>query len=279
MKPVGPIDTVDLFPELHAQLIGILSDLSDDDWQKPTACDPWTVKDVTAHLLDGYIRRLSFQRDNMPLLEPDAPITSHQELIGFLDQLNADWIKASKRISPKLLVAFLDLTGPMVFELFKSLDPDGPAMFSVGWAGEEHSSNWFDIAREYTEQWMHQQHIRDGLGLPNTAARNLTYPVLDAFMRALPITYQHIDAPVGEQISVSIKGEAGGEWTLLRQEGEWQLFWGGGDDAATEIQLSQDIAWRLFTKGVGVTEVGKHIAIKGNQRLGEEILNMVSIMA
>ena len=279
MNPVGPIYTVELFPELHSQLIQLLKGLNVDDWQTPTVCTPWSVKDVAAHLLDGYVRRLSLHRDNLPLLEPETPITSQQELIGFLDQLNADWVKAAKRISPALLIAFLDLTGPMVYKLFKGLAPDAPAFFSVGWAGDESSPNWFDIAREYTEQWMHQQHIREALGLPTLMARHQAHPVLDAFMRALPITYKSVEAADGESVAVIIEGEAGGEWTLLRQQGEWQLYWGMSSNPTTEITLNQDAAWRLFTKGISVDEAHNRVQIKGNRRFGEGILHMVSIRA
>ena len=230
-------------------------------------------------MLDGYIRRLSFQRDKQPLLEPEAPVANQQELIGFLDQLNADWIKAAKRISPALLIAFLDLTGPMVYQLFKGLDQDAPALFSVGWAGDDSSPNWFDIAREYTEQWMHQQHIRDGLSLPNLVARHQMYPVLDTFMRALPVTYEPIEAPDGESVTVIIEGEAGGDWTLLKQQGKWQLYWGTDSKATTHITLNQDTAWRLFTKGIEADEARNRIQIAGNSILGHGILHMVSIMA
>ena len=52
MKPVEPIDTVDLFPPLHNALLTLLRNLSDEDWHKPTVARLWTVKDIVAHLLD-----------------------------------------------------------------------------------------------------------------------------------------------------------------------------------------------------------------------------------
>ena len=50
-------------------------------------------------------------------------------------------------------------------------DPDAPAVFSVAWAGEDKSAHWFDVAREYTEKWHHQQQIRDAVGRPDLASR------------------------------------------------------------------------------------------------------------
>src|SRR5688572_32295034 len=44
----------------------------------------------------------------------------------------------------------------------------------------------FDTAREFTERWHHQQQIRLATNRPGIMTRELYYPVLDCFMRALP---------------------------------------------------------------------------------------------
>ena len=58
MNPVEPIFTVELFPGLSAELLGVLKSLPPAAWELPTACADWTVKDVTAHLLGGTLSRL-----------------------------------------------------------------------------------------------------------------------------------------------------------------------------------------------------------------------------
>jgi hypothetical protein len=47
-----------------------------------------------------------------------------------------------------------------------SLDPTAPASLAVRRAGETRSANWFDIARESTERWHHQQQIPLAVGKP-----------------------------------------------------------------------------------------------------------------
>lgn len=63
MKQLEPIYTTELFPKIESELIALLKSLSDEDWQKPTVCVGWSVKDIAAHLLDTSFRRLSMQRD------------------------------------------------------------------------------------------------------------------------------------------------------------------------------------------------------------------------
>lgn len=257
MKPVEPIFVADLFGEIHEELLALLRDLSAEDWYKPTVAGNWQVRDIVAHLLDSDIRRLSFQRDNAPMVPPDKPIESYADLVGFLNQLNADWVKATKRISPQLLIEFLSITGAEVTKLFKSLDPDSPALFGVAWAGEEVSLNWFDVAREYTEKWHHQQQIRDAVGAPALYSRKWLHPVLDTFVRALPVNYKDTQADAGTQISFVITGEAGDVWTLVRRIDDWQLFVGVADNVVCRIEFDQDTAWRLMTKGLARNEAAK----------------------
>ncbi|MCG3162953.1 MAG: hypothetical protein JMDDDDMK_04322 [Acidobacteria bacterium] len=279
MKPVDPIFVAELFGELHEELLGLLRSLPDEDWYKPTVAGAWQVRDIAAHLLDSDIRRLSFQRDRAPMVPPETPIENYRDLVGFLNQLNAEWVKAAKRISPPLLIEFLEVTGAQVTELFKSLDPFGPALFGVAWAGEEGSQNWFDIAREYTEKWHHQQQIRDATSAPAITNRKWLFPVLDAFLRGLPHTYRETTAEEGARIVLTITGEAGGEWTLSREGGAWKLYSGGSETPACAIRMDQDTAWRLLTKGLSRDIAAARVEITGDNRLGEPILGMLSVMA
>ncbi len=279
MKPVEPIFVAELFGEIHEELLELLRSLPDEDWYKPTVAGSWQVRDIAAHLLDSDIRRLSFQRDKAPMVPPESPIETYRDLVDFLNQLNADWVKAAKRIIPPLLVEFLSLTGAQVTELFKSLDPFGPALFGVAWAGEEGSQNWFDIAREYTEKWHHQQQIRDAVGAPALTSRKWLFPVLDTFLRGLPHTYRETAADEGARITFTITGEAGGDWTLSREGGEWKLYSGRSETSACTVRMDQDTAWRLLTKGLSREAAAARIEFTGDTTLGQPILGMLSVMA
>src|SRR5260370_26230587 len=104
MYPLGPIETVTLFPPLHQELMRLLRNLSPEDWQRPTVCTGWMVRDIAAHLLDGDLRRLSFTRDGMSPPPPPAPIQSHQDFVRFFNDINSALVRASRRTSPTVLV-------------------------------------------------------------------------------------------------------------------------------------------------------------------------------
>ena len=87
--------TAHLLPELDRLLLDVLDNLSTDDWNRQTIARLWTIKDVAAHLLDGNLRVLSGLRDNYPG-DPPGALSSYQDLVGYLNRLNADWVQAMR---------------------------------------------------------------------------------------------------------------------------------------------------------------------------------------
>jgi uncharacterized protein (TIGR03083 family) len=279
MNPVEPIFTVELFPGLSAELLSVLKSLPPEAWELPTACTGWMVKDVTAHLLGGNLGRLSFGRDRLSYPRLGGLELDFAGLVQAIDRQNAEWVEIAKRFSAPLLVDFLELTDPQLYEYFKSLPPFEASGPPVSWAGEAQSPNWFDIAREYTEKWLHQQHIRQAVGQPVLAERKWLYPVLDTFLRALPHAYRSLEAADGTTIGFHITGEAGGDWALRFEQTAWKLYAGRAERLAARVRLDQDTAWRLFTKGISAEVARSGLQMEGDPTFGEPLLGMVSIMA
>jgi uncharacterized protein (TIGR03083 family) len=273
-----PIPTLHLFPVLDEKLISLLRSLSPEDWNRPTRAKLWTVKDIAAHLLDGNIRTLSMSRDGYHGVKPTG-IDSYDNLVQYLNQLNADWVKAMKRVSPSVLIEMLESTGKQYCSYLETIDPFADAIFSVAWAGEEKSANWFHIAREYTEKWHHQQQIREAAGKPGIITHELYYPVLDTFMRALPHTYRPVDAVSGIYVQVTVNGDGGGSWNLMRTDTAWSLTPSMNNPPRTAISMDGETAWKLMTKGLLKGEAERLIKIEGDRKLGEPIFSMVSVMA
>jgi len=278
MSQLRPILVTELLPELDELLISLLSGLSERQWREPTVCPDWSVKDIAAHLLDGNIRRLSAQRDGFT---PDLDVApnSHRQLVDHLNNLNRTWIEATRRLSPRLLVELLQITGKQFCGLMQSLDPFEPALWPVAWAGESASANWFDTAREYSEKWLHQQQIRLAVGAQSLTARRLYFPVLDTFMRALPHAYRNAEAPDGTALQFTVTGEAGGRWFLSRADGRWKLCGEAECDLAAQVEIGQDAAWLLFSKSLDADRAREAISIAGDEELGSEVLRMICVMA
>lgn len=272
-----PIPAAHLFPVLDEQLLILLRALTPEQWRLPTIAGEWTVKDVAAHLLDGNLRALSVVRDGYAG-DPPRYIGSYQDLINYLNTLNADWVKAMKRVSPALLVELLAITGPPYCAFQASLDPWAPAIYPVSWAGETTSFNWFHIAREYTEKWHHQQQIRDAAGIPGIQTAELYHPVLATFMKALPYTYRNIPAPEGTLVRITITGEGGGDWFMQRNQ-KWEPVATASGEPAAHTSIDGRVAWKLFSKSWRREEMAGYVQTTGDPVLATAVLDMIAVMA
>ena len=276
MQQPQPILIGALFPEILDALLVLLSKLTDEQWAAPTVCPGWSVKDLAAHLLGDDVGMLSIRRDSYR--RASVPIAGWEELVAFINRQNAEWVATARRLSPRLLCDMLRLTGQQVSAYFQSLNPyalGGP----VDWAGPNRAPVWLDLAREYTERWHHQQQIRDALGQPGLTEPRYLAPALDAFVRALPHTYRNVQANEGSLVALRISGQAGRTWFLLREKSSWNLYLDATRPPDAEVVLDEDTAWRLFTKGIDKQQARAQATIVGDQRLGSQVLDTVSVIA
>lgn len=272
---IVPILCAPLLRRVDQKLIELLTALAPNEWDLPTVAGQWTVRDVAAHLLDTALRKLSLARDSV-FIGP-APLN---DLPGFVNRLNREGVAVYRRLSPPVLIDLMQLACEQSACFHESLDEFAPAAFAVSWAGEETSLNWFDTARELTERWHHQQQIRLATDRPGIMTRELYYPVLDCFARGLPHLFQPVEAPGGTTLSMVIAGECGGRWLLARHRSGWHFVpRPSGDRLAAQVTIPQEIAWRVFTKGIGHEAARQQIQVEGDQSLGEKVLELTAIVA
>ena len=283
LEPLSPIDAVPLFAGERSSLLELLAGLSAEEWAKPTVCPGWSVKDIALHLLADDLGRLSGQRDGFPnpTFADGCAVTTWDGLVDAINHQNDLWVRATRRLSPRLLVELLRFSGEATAALFGGLDPTrlgGP----VDWVGPEPAPVWLDVAREYTERWVHQQQIRDAVGKPGLTEREWLHPVLDAFARALPRALRDLAAAPGARVALEILGDAGGTWLAERSPppaGGWVLGRGPAEGAVASVTMDQDTAWRLFTRGLPPEAAAERAAVSGDPAAICRVLRMAAMLA
>ena len=272
------IETIQLYPELSSSLIKLLKGLSREEWAKETCIPGRTVKDLASHILDASnLRRLAMQRDNFYGENPK--IESYSDLVDFIQKMAKDWILATRRLSPAIIISMLEVAENENLELMKTLKPYDIALWEVAWAGEASSYNWFDIAREYTEKWHHQMQIREAVGNRSEIfTPKFVKPVYDTFMKALPFVYKDAAASHKSLIIVNVEGVCGGVWYLYRNSNQWELMQNKSGDVVAEITISDEIAWQLFTNSIRENKKS-YLTIKGNKDLGCKVADMVTVLS
>lgn len=267
----APILCSHLLRRVDEELLTLLAGLEPADWDRPAA-GRWHVRDVAAHLLDTALRKLTLARD-AHFVEIPA-INSPSDFVAFINRINQEGVTVYRRLSPPLLIDLMSIACNESADFHEALDPYAPAAFPVSWAGQSESPNWFDTARELTERWHHQQQIRDATGRPGCMDPEIVHPVLDCFLRGLPHHYRDTYANAGTTLAITITGNGGGRWFLTRGPSAWQFTADPGSGYAAAISLSEQLAWRLFTKGGSREEA----AIDGDRPLAEKLLELTAIV-
>lgn len=288
MQSLTPLDTVPLFRPLLAELLAVLRALSPADWDRPTVAGAWRVRDVASHLLDSDLRKIAVYRDDhlLPLDRPMDPSTrsarsgraNDRDLSRLVNGLNASGVAYAARLSPRLITDLLEITGGWVADVIGALDPDGPAIFPVSWAGEAASANWMDSGREYTERWHHQAQIRDAIDMPRLLDARWLRPLLDFSVRALPVAYASHDAPDGATVTLFVNGPGTAAWTVVRTGDRWLVLRGAPERPDASITAEPDVAWRLFYNALAPGTAERSLALQGSRDLLEPMLRTRSVI-
>jgi uncharacterized protein (TIGR03083 family) len=273
--PPEPVLVSEFFPEMRAELLGILESLTDDDWNRPTACEGWSVRDVAQHILADDIGLLSGLRDHDGQY---GQFDRWEDLVVFINARNDLWVRATRRLSRRVLMTLLAFTAQQWHEFIITLDPHkmaGP----IGWTGNDSDPMWLHLARELTEYWMHHQHICEAVGKTSLKGERFVNPVLSTFAQALPHTYRNTQAPVDTLVKFIITGEGGRSWFIVREATTWKLYSATGLTPTSIVSIDTDTAWRMFTRGLDREVVRQRATIEGDPALGEIALSAVAIIA
>ena len=215
-------------------------------------------------------------RDNY-LGEAPGKIDSYRDLVDFLNRLNADWVKATKRMSPSVLIELLEITGkdfnvyckPRSFKacyLFRCVGGRRTITQLVSRCAGVHR----EMASSATNSWGRKQ--------ARYHDTRVYYPLIDTFMQALPHTYRNVQGRAGQTIEVFVTSDAGGKWYLTLGNDGWTLSKTRPASIDASVLIDPDTAWKLFTKAITAPEAETKINCKKATKK-KPILSMLSVMA
>jgi uncharacterized protein (TIGR03083 family) len=266
---IGDSPVVDVREPLTAQrvrLLTLLTSLSPEQWATPTVAPQWSVKDIALHLLDVDLSWLARDRDHDRT--GIIPVSAgHEEFVRGLAQRNQRWVDGARVLSPALITGLLRWSGEQLDAYLGTVDLARPS--SVYWAGQ--APLWFDLAREFTERWVHYRQIEEALR-PQQGKDEYLPLVLHTFIWGFPHQYR-TPAPVGTTIAVEILDI--GAWSLTRTEAGWSLGEGRAAAPAASLRISGEAAWRLLT---GARYDPGQVQLSGDRTLAQPLLQVRGII-
>ena len=243
-----PLDLRHLFPLQRSQLVELLTGLDRDAWLAPTSCPGWTVGDIAAHILGDQVARLSASRDRWV---PSSPKRA-ETIAATVDRTNDEWVEATRRLSPEIIIELIDWSGSQLDSHWQTVDLDAPAL-GVPWAGIDPAPAWFDIAREFTEYWVHHQQIRDA-----TSGEGGDSPwrgaVLDVFARGLPYRLGLVEEPPTDRVAVVAEGsDETMRWAFRSTPEGWIIAPAAFEpEGSPEVRVDAQRLWRRWVRDESV---------------------------
>ena len=84
---------------------------------------------------------------------------------------------------------------------------------------------------------------------------------------------------MGTTIKVSILGNSGGEWYLVRRGDAWRLSIFETTATAAQLMIGQFDAWKLFIRSVPKSQVRPRVQVQGDTELALPALETISVIA
>ena len=255
--------------EERRDLLDLLSRLTPEEWLAPTRVPGWRVKDLALHLLDDDLGWLSRGRDGdrSGLLD----MTEHDSFVAALAAKNQSWVDGAQGLSSNVVIGLLRWAGEQMDEYYATIDLQAEG--GVVWASDGPVPQWFDIAQDLTERWVHQRQMREAVDRTEDYEAKYLRLVLRTFVWAVPHQLR-ASAPAGTELQLDLS--SGGRW-VVRSTGSrrWELDEGVASRPAAGVRFSDDAGWRWLT-GAAVPEYG--VSVEGDSDLVEPLMSVRGII-
>jgi uncharacterized protein (TIGR03083 family) len=237
-----------LFAVERGRLNELLAGLNGADWERPSPCPGWTVLGLCCHLVGDDLGLLARHRDGY-YGTPGPDGATEVELVAWLDELQAEWVRATRRLSPRIAAGLLRWAGPQIAAAFRREDPHARTAL-VSWAGPAPVPKWLDQARELSEYWIHRQQILQALSRPSDLRADLAEPVLDGLRWAYPHRLAQARAQPGDTVAITVTGPVTLTWRLIATASGWEFGDQPGPRVVASLTMTTEQAWRLLTNNL-----------------------------
>jgi uncharacterized protein (TIGR03083 family) len=241
-----------------ARFLELVEDLDPEDWDKPTLCTEWSVRDILAHQAGGYASGTGYRE----MIRQGSRRPKPGQLIE--DTINAFQLQERAGKSPAELIAELRQVGPIAarkwaydFRLAKLISIPHPIAGKLSFR----YLMWVIHSRD---TWMHRLDICRATGREFEQTHEHDSRIVELVVKDVSdILARKFDGPA---LVLDLAGFAGGTWKI-----------GKGEPAAT---IRMDVLeFNIFASGRYAYEVARPLmTITGDVPAAEEALKNILVL-
>lgn len=246
-------------------ILALAAELDDAEWDLPTDCPGWTVKDVVAHLAH-LESQLGHTEQNPPAVPGATDLVSTYTEAGVAERRDR---------TPAEVTAELAAAVELRTERLTDLPDDPTAPASVTPGGVPWS--WDTLLRNrVVDMWVHEQDIRRATGRPGGLDSTAAQVVVMTFSFAMPyVVGKRVKAPASSTVHWDVTGET--PLQLAVRVGE------DGRASAVETFDQPSTLLSMSTETFTVLTAGRRlpgevdVRIDGDQELGLATLTAMAV--
>lgn len=260
---------VDALEETWRSTAAVCHELTDEEWNKPTGCPGWTVKDQLSHLV-GLERVLMGEPHPEGHAVAEAPHI--RDDIGRYMEVHVDL----RRAQPPAQVlaefeAMIDERIPQMREVAAAGDPESAIAGPMGFPTT--AGNLIPI--RVLDSWVHEQDIRAAVGKPGGYGGAAARIVFDRFIAGLGfVVGKRAGAPEGASATFVVEGPVARTATVVVKDGRAMVSEDGVTPIATTLlQMSTETFVARMAGRAGADDV----QIDGDKQLGRRIVENMAV--
>lgn len=262
---VDKTGTVELLRHEFGSLAAVCSPLSENQWDLATCLPGWSVKDVLSHVVGT-----ESMLDGVPT--PSADISRLDHMRNPIAEGNEVWVESMRPLSGgEVLDRFLQITGRRLAALdaMTQADFDAPSWTPVG---RDETYGRFMRVRHY-DCFMHEQDIRDALGVPpREEERDIESALAEVSTGLGYIVGRRASMPEGSRVRIDLSGPVSRTY-LVQVEGRAVEVDSFDQPPTVGIDLPVMLFLRLTGGRVDIGPGrGGGIHFSGDRRLGEQLV-------
>lgn len=200
----------------RADLLAFLAGVAGGDWDRPTVCAPWTVRDVVAHIVEGELAAGRVYRGEVR----ERGAADPEEGIALWRPLPGEAVRAALWQHGVATQRVLDAMTQGVWR--KEIRVMGCSRVS-----QLARVHLFDLA-------VHGHDLTDALDAPPVWGPRLGF-LAEQTVRAAPVVLSRAGLPAEGALGVRVRG-LDRSWVIRAREGAWTVEDGNGATATIEIE-------------------------------------------
>lgn len=270
MNETAAEPAVALLAEEWRTIAGLGAQLTEKDWDLPSECPGWAVKDLVSHMI-GTER--SLMGEPAP---PEAPPAEHvRNPVG---TANEAWVAARRAVPPRdVLTEFSEVTARRLAEL-SEMAPERWAKVGPSPVGQVPYREFMSVRA--MDCWIHEQDMRVATGRPG----HMQGPVAELAMRriasAMPfVVAKKAAAPDGAAVRWELLNSPIAQLGVVVREGRG-FSQDELPDPTAEIQMDAELFWRVGcgrVTGEAALDAGI-VGLRGDLELGARVVRNMAFM-